>query len=162
MMKNDCLINFNVNTASNNNVYIHNDAAKDVYDMLSDDNQWVVRETFSIETVENYGRTTIIYNKRRCWRNLDDKELRIRVVLADNCEIITDDSDVDLEIEKDCDIYTFVNIYIPSGRIKPNSIKALIANFDGREFELKTESLADMYNTICIKTPYGFLNRQIH
>lgn len=150
-----------LNPATDDNDYIHNDAAKDVYDMLSDDNQWAVRETYSINTVENYGKTTIIYNKRRCWHNLDDKELSIRVVLADDCELTTNDGDVDLEIEKECDIYTFINIYIPSGRLKPNSIKALIANFDGREFELNCESLVGMYNTICVETPYGFLNRQI-
>ena len=82
-------------------------------------------------------------------------------MLADCCELTTDDRYVDLKIEKESDIYTFVNIYIPSGRLKPNSVKAVIANFDGREFELNSESVVDMYNTICIETPYGLLNRQI-
>lgn len=150
-----------LNPATDDNDYINNEAVKEVYEMLSDDNQWAICETFNIKTEDNHGKTTITYNKRRCWRNLDDKELSIRVVLADDCELTTNDGDVDLEIEKECDIYTFINIYIPSGRLKPNSIKALIANFDGREFELNCESLVGMYNTICVETPYGFLNRQI-
>lgn len=160
-MYNYSKLNFNVNPTTDDNDYINNEAVKEVYEMLSDDNQWAVNETFNIEKEDNCGKTTIIYNKRRCWRNFDGKELSIRVVLADCCDFTTDDCDADLEIEKECDIYTFVNIYIPSGRLNPNSVKAVIANFDGHEFELDSESLVDMYNTICKETPYGFLTNQI-
>lgn len=87
------------------------------------------------EEVDNtIGQTTIKYNKERHFRNHDCKELSIRIELYDDC---LSEGCESMEIDRECDIHTFVNIYLP--HLKPNSAKAVKCKYDGREFELERQ-----------------------
>ena len=98
-----------------------NEEIKNLYNMMSNCNLWMIRETCDEQVVNAIGETTIKYNKERHFCNLDGKELRIRIELYDDC---LSEGNANMEIDRECDIHTFVNIYLPI--LKPNAAKAVL------------------------------------
>ena len=105
---------------------------KSLYNMMSNCNLWMIRETCDEKVENTLGKTTIKYNKERHFCNLDGEELSIRIELYDDC---LTEGNANMEIDRECDIHTFVNIYLPY--LKPNAAKAVKCKYDGREFYLE-------------------------
>lgn len=128
-----------------------NEEIKNLYKMMSNSNLWMIRETCN-EHVENmFGQTTIKYNKERHFHNLNGKELSIRIELYDDC---LSEGNENMEIDRECDIHTFVNIYLPI--LKPNTVKAIKCKYDGREFELERQCDEELFTSLHFKINYGF------
>lgn len=111
-----------------------NEDIKNFYEMMSNNNLWMILETCNKEVDNTIGQTTIKYNNERHLRNHDCKELSIRIELNDDCLAKGNEN---VEIDRECDIHTFGNIYLP--HLKPNSAKAVKCKYDGREFELERQ-----------------------
>lgn len=122
-----------INVSTNTNYTTDwNEEIKNLYKMMSNCNLWMIRETCDEQVVNAIGETTIKYNKERHFCNLDGKELCIRIELYDDC--LTEGNE-NMEINRECDIHTFVNIYLPY--LKPNAAKAVKCKFEDREFYLE-------------------------
>lgn len=122
-----------INVSTNTNYTMDwNEEIKNLYNMMSNCNLWMIRETCDEQVVNAIGETTIKYNKERHFCNLDGKELSIRIELYDDCLA---EGNANMEIDRECDIHTFVNIYLPI--LKPNAAKAVKCKYDGREFYLE-------------------------
>lgn len=141
-----------INVSTNTNYTMDwNEEIKSLYEMMSNCNLWMIQETCNEHVENTLGQTTIKYNKERHFHNLNGKELSIRIELYDDC---LSEGNENMEIDRECDIHTFVNIYLPI--LKPNAVKAIKCKYDGREFELERQCDEELFTSLHFKINYGF------
>lgn len=141
-----------MNVSTNTNYTMDwNEEIKNLYKMMSNSNLWMIRETCNEHVENTLGQTTIKYNKERHFHNLNGKELSIRIELYDDC---LSEGNENMKIDRECDIHTFVNIYLPI--LKPNTVKAIKCKYDGREFELERQCDEELFTSLHFKINYGF------
>lgn len=147
-----------INVSTNTNYTMDwNEEIKSLYEMMSNCNLWMIQETCNEHVENTLGQTTIKYNKERHFHNLNGKELSIRIELYDDC---LSEGNENMEIDRECDIHTFVNIYLPI--LKPNAVKAIKCKYDGREFELERQCDEELFTSLHFKINYGFNVYSLH
>ena len=120
---------------------------KELYDLLSQSNHWMIREQMNIYHIEENGAIHVFYEKEREFVNAEDKSLSIEVKYKEGysyvsphdqarCKAYGDDTNY---YEDDrCDIYAFVNYHLTShpDQADMDIVDSLICNIDGKEFSI--------------------------
>lgn len=121
---------------------------KELYDFLSHSNHWLIHEEVNnVHIVEDDGVMSLFYEKNRKFDDFNNRSLAITVILKKGCEYKslydrTWDNVIgcDTSGESSCDIYTFVNKYIPMYPEQTNAVDLLKCELGDREFEIDPSS----------------------
>ena len=134
---------------------------KELYDLMSQSNHWMIREKMDVYRLDENGAMHIYYEKQREFADAAGRCLSIDVKFKRGYSYVSphdqvclkrDNDNASLYEENKCDIYAFINYYLPSHPEATDVVEELICNIDGIEFTITPDYSDLMYLDILTKS----------
>ena len=134
---------------------------KELYDLMSQSNHWMIREKMDVYRLDENGAMHIYYEKQREFADAAGRCLSIDVKFKSGYSYVSphdqvclkrDNDNASLYEENKCDIYAFINYYLPSHPEATDVVEELICNIDGIEFTITPDYSDLMYLDILTKS----------
>ena len=127
---------------------------KELYDLLSQSNHWMIREKMNVYRLDENGAMHIYYEKQREFADAEGRCLSIDVKFKSGYSYVSphdqvclkrDNDNASLYEEDKCDIYAFINYYLPSHPDATNVVEKLICKIENIEFSITPNYAYLMY-----------------
>ena len=127
---------------------------KELYDLLSNSNHWLIQEWMRVHHIEENGAMHIFYEKKREFADAEGRHLSIDVKFKSGYSYVSPHDEVSSKVYKEdvasygedkCDIYAFINYYLPSYPDATNVVEKLICKIEGIEFSITPDYAYLMY-----------------
>ena len=124
----------------------------ELYNLLSTSNHWAIREKMDVYRIEENGAMHIYYEKQREFVDATGRCLSIDVKFKHGHSYVSPHDQISYKVYKEdvasygedkCDIYAFVNYYLPSHPDAANVVEKLICKIEDIEFSI-TPNYADL------------------
>ena len=127
---------------------------KEFYDLMSNSNHWLIREEMRVRYIEENGAMHIYFEKQREFTDAEGRRLSIDVKFKHGYSYVSPHDQISSKVYKEdvasygkdkCDIYAFINYYLPSHPDATNVVEKLICKIEGIEFSITPDYAYLMY-----------------
>ena len=134
---------------------------KELYDLLSNSNHWLIQEWMRVHHIEENGAMHIFYEKHREFADDNGRCLKAGIKFKDGYTYTSpfdqvsskvNNEDISLYGGNKCDIYEFVNHYIPQHPGHTDVVESLICKIEGIEFSITPDYAYLMYLEVLNKS----------
>ena len=134
---------------------------KELYNLLSTSNHWMIREKMKMYRIEENGAMHIFYEKQREFADAAGRCLSIDVKFKRDYSYVSphdqvclkgDNDNASLYEENKCDIYAFINYYLPSQSEATDVVEELICKIGNNEFIITPDYADLMYLEVLNKS----------
>lgn len=134
---------------------------KELYSLLSTSNHWMIREKMKMYRIEENGAMHIFYEKQREFADAAGRCLSIDVKFKRGYSYVSphdqvclkgDNDNASLYEENKCDIYAFINYYLPSQPEATDVVEELICKIGNNEFIITPDYADLMYLEVLNKS----------
>ena len=134
---------------------------KEFYELMSNSNHWLISEEMRVRYIEENGAMHIFYEKKREFADAEGRHLSIDVKFKSGYSYVSPHDEVSSKVYKEdvasygedkCDIYAFINYYLPSYPEATDVVEKLICKIGNNEFTVTPDYADLMYLEVLNKS----------
>ena len=127
---------------------------KEFYELMSNSNHWLISEEMRVRYIEENGAMHIFYEKKRKFVDAAGRCLSIDVKCKHGHSYVSPHDQISSKVYKEdvasygedkCDIYAFINYYLPSHPEATDVVEELICKIGNNEFTVTPDYAYLMY-----------------
>lgn len=127
---------------------------KEFYELMSNSNHWLISEEMRVRYIEENSAMHIFYEKKREFADAEGRHLSIDVKFKSGYSYVSPHDEVSSKVYKEdvasygedkCDIYAFINYYLPSHPEATDVVEELICKIGNNEFIITPDYAYLMY-----------------
>ena len=134
---------------------------KEFYELMSNSNHWLISEEMRVRYIEENCAMHIFYEKKREFADAEGRHLSIDVKFKHGHSYVSPHDQISSKVYKEdvasygedkCDIYAFINYYLPSHPEATDIVEELVCKIGNNEFIITPDYADLMYLEVLNKS----------